>query len=426
MAKKKTKRPPRPVGQCLHCHKSTDKARLPVGWHRDPAGNPHCGKCWSKAYVLRAVTIPVAGPMDSEWSELREAVKTCWRTATRLSNWATTACAKADITRTPEMKKLPKMPKPHDKGIYRLALNQGVDMGADSQSAASILRLAETRYRAKRYESVWLANTSLANYRYPMPYPCHNASWQAVMGDDGQAMVNLRLNGRRWLLRLRGGQEFRRQLAAHKQLAEGVAVRGELAILEQRGTKKGDNRPGMKGRDSGGQKKYGHLMVKMVGYFPRVPRRELLKGTLMVTTSPFSMIDAVDGKDNKLFTINGDHVRRWQVAHSAQLERWSEDSKLEERRRKAASFASRRERACLTFNRRMNTAADQIAAQVVNYAKRRRFAEVRWCPTDARMVKKFRWYRLATRMATLCNEYGIEFQNLAKEEKDEKDDQAAA
>jgi hypothetical protein len=95
--------------QCVYCTKQSDAKRLPPGWHRDPADSPVCSSCWNERYLLRAVTIPVAGPVDGTWEELRESLRTAWQAATRLSNWAIRELAKADIVRTPEMKKLPRM-----------------------------------------------------------------------------------------------------------------------------------------------------------------------------------------------------------------------------------------------------------------------------------------------------------------------------
>ena len=42
-------------------------------------------------------------------------------------------------------------------------------------------------YRAVRYDVVWTSRKTVANYRYPTPFPIHNQSWSVEL--DGQAIV---------------------------------------------------------------------------------------------------------------------------------------------------------------------------------------------------------------------------------------------
>ena len=297
---------------CTHCDAKTKTDRLAPGWHRDPAGKALCPKCWNARYILRAVTIPIAGPIDGTWKELRESLKIVWRAATRLSNWAVTELAKADIVRTAEMTKLPKPPKNY---LYPGARAMAPEI--DSGSVVAILHSVEGKWRAKRFNVTWLAKESLPNYRYPTPYPIRPHDWRCEK--DGEIiMVNARLAGRRWKLRLRGGHQFRRQLASVHQLLAGEAIGAELALYERR-SNGNDRRPQSTGRDSGGQKCVSRLMCKMVMWLPRKETGKQKTGTLVVRTDTESLLVALDIKGEKLWVENCDQVRRWTAEHSRRL-----------------------------------------------------------------------------------------------------------
>jgi hypothetical protein len=73
--------------QCTYCSATgTHPTRLPRGWKRSHDNQPICAKCWGERYVLRAVTIPVVGPVDGTWKELRDDLRDAWADATALSN----------------------------------------------------------------------------------------------------------------------------------------------------------------------------------------------------------------------------------------------------------------------------------------------------------------------------------------------------
>src|SRR5690606_24643887 len=73
-----------------------------------------------------------------------------------------------------------------------------------------------------------------------------------------------------WTLRLRGGHEFRRQLASFAAIASGDAVRGQLDLYP---------------KDSA-------IMCKMVAWLPRRVPAAGLSGTLHVRTMPDSLLRA--------------------------------------------------------------------------------------------------------------------------------------
>lgn len=386
------------------CQTVRTAKRLPPGAHADVAGIRWCAACWHERYILRAVTIPVAGPVDGTWPELREALKTVFRATTRLRNWAVTELAKADVVRLPEMKKLPKPPR-----VYLYPGAREVAPEIDSGSTVAILHAVEGRWCKRRFNVVWLGNESLPNYRYDRAvYPVRSQDWKAVRGEDGEAMVSVRLAGRRWLLRLRGGHQFHRQLAAHAKMVDGLAVISELSLSEERANG-GDHRPQGTGRDGGGNAMATRLMCKMVAWLPREAATERA-GTLFVTSDPAAgaLLVAVDAKQNRLWVLHANHVARWMAEHSRRLASWSDDAKLEARRGRR-SFASRREAACQKQHRRMETACKQMAAQVVGYAIRRRFAAVQWVEPAERRLPQFCWAALLDRIAVKCGEVGISF-----------------
>jgi hypothetical protein len=279
----------------------------------------------------------------------------------------------------------------------------------DTGSVVAVLHAVEGRWGRTRYDVLWLGKASLPNYRYPTPYPVRSQDWKAIKGDNGQALVSVRLAGKRWLLRLRGGEQFCRQLNSHTQLVDGRAVLAELSIYEQRANE-ADHRLGTNGRDSGGQRINSRVMVKMVGWFPRPPRPAVQEGVLFVMPSEEAMLVAVDAKANRLWTYHGDHIRRWVAEHARRRQSWSDDQKPEARQRGGpGKAASRRDAACLKQRRRLASAVKEIAAMVVSYAARRRFAEVRWVLADSHYLSSFPWAALRGRIQTKCNEVNIEY-----------------
>jgi len=46
--------------------------------------------CWRKKYVLRAISVLVASPLDCSWDDFRKALRTAWAQTTAASNWMMT------------------------------------------------------------------------------------------------------------------------------------------------------------------------------------------------------------------------------------------------------------------------------------------------------------------------------------------------
>lgn len=382
----------------MKCHicsaeKETKNERVPRGWKR-AKGEIWCEKCWNRAYILRAVTIPVVGPMDKvEWPAFREALKSAWAASTGLANWANDENYTRDIRRNGEAK-CPPQPKTYLYPEARVAFPS-----LPSQTVAAVLQSVAGKYRATRYETVWTRERALATHRYPSPFVAPNQGWSAEIIEQ-RPVVHVRIGDRRWSIVLRGGQEFRRQLGDIRQIVSGEAIQGELAIMRAR-AKEADHRNGV--TQSGAQWR---IMMKIVGWFPRKEQKEK-SGVLRIRTGAESLIIAVDEKDERLWAENADHVRRWIAEYDRQRQRWSEDMKAEQR--PVPSFVARRDAATQKQRDRMKSAIDEITSHVAKFSERRRFSEVHYDDTDRSFASSFPWYIFQETLLRKLEDRGIKF-----------------
>ena len=80
--------------------------RLPSGWKH--LGEEYwCSKCWAGKYILRAISFPVAGPVDRTWQELRAALREMFIETTAVSNWMMTELYTRDVRREAGQTKMP-------------------------------------------------------------------------------------------------------------------------------------------------------------------------------------------------------------------------------------------------------------------------------------------------------------------------------
>jgi hypothetical protein len=352
--------------------------RTPKSWHK-LKDLLYCPDSWRKKYILRAVSIPVASPLDCSWDELRNGLRPMWAQTTAASNWMMTELYARDVRRTGEEK----MPPMSPAYLYPEARIRFPDL--PPQTVASLEHTVQNKYRAMRYAVVWTASASLPTHRYPTPFPVPRQGWMATIEAD-QPIVSARIGDVRWRLRLKRGQQFRRQMAAFRQIATGEAIAGEVAIYERNG-----------------------IMVKMAAWLPRDEHKEARAGVLVVKTGRDCLLLALNVKDETLWRYNGDHLRRWGAEHRNQLQRWSEDQKYEER--PVPAFADRRQAAAWKYRSRMNSATHEIAAQLATYAARRHFAKVRYDDSDhSYLGDGFPWFRLGTLIAEKLDALGIELE----------------
>jgi hypothetical protein len=373
---------------CVVCGKTQSAKPTPKGELRTPRGWKkreealYCQECWRAKYVLRAISVPVASPVDCSWEELRKALRAVWAQTTACANRIMTECYARDTRRKPDAEKMPPMPRVY---LYPELRLEFPDLA--SQTVASLEQACQRKYRAMRYQVVWMAAAALPTYRYPTPYPVPAQRW-TISIEQERPIVSLALprgEEKRVRLRLKGGPQFRRQTGQIKSIVSGDAVRGEAAIYQA-----GDT-----------------LMVKLVAWLPREKQAQDRTGKLIVKTVPDCLLVAVNAKDEALWRYNGDHLRRWIAEHRKQLQRWSEDAKYENR--PVPNFAERRADAARKYRHRMNSATHEIAAQLAGYAARRRFAAVEYDDNERSYAPDLPWHRLAALIREKVEERGMEF-----------------
>ena len=119
--------------------------RLPPAWKRDADKRPTCGKCWNQAYRLNVCIVPVAEAVGDTKDQLWNAMRTCWAASTHAANLCIQTLSRADIVRSPEMTRMPAMPRVYLYGEAPPSLT-----GIDPASYTCVLHAAEARYRKSR------------------------------------------------------------------------------------------------------------------------------------------------------------------------------------------------------------------------------------------------------------------------------------
>lgn len=406
---------------CAQCHlqrdakRSKNVLRLPRGWKRLGA-EMLCPKCFGSRYVVRAITFPVAGPHDATWPELREALAAAWADATAAANYITTELYARDARRSPSDEKCPPM-----KPAYLYPALRERFPALSTASVVAIDHAQQGKYRAKRYEVIWTSGASLPNARYPQPLPIGSQNFRCSFGEDNVPLVSVPIGQRRFTLRLRGGREFRRQLAAFRQIVSGEAIPAELSLLRKR-VQASAHRPSATG--AGPQTR---LMAKIVAHMPR-EQRAGKSGTLLVRTDIDSLLFALDTKGERIWAYHADHVRRWTAEHYRRLNRWSDDTKAEQR--PVPSFAARREAACQKYFNRIDTALNEVTAHLAAFAERRRYATVKLDDLERGFCESLPWSKLRLLLGQKLEAKGItleiasgdvatEATGVAREEDDE-------
>jgi hypothetical protein len=156
---------------------------------------------------------------------LRDDVAGMWRETTAAANWMMTEFYTRDVRRAPGDDKMPPMPRVY---LYPEARLRFPDL--PPQSISALEQSVQRKYRAARYEVIWTCGASLPKARYPQPYPIHVQSWDVRFDDGGRPILRMRLGEgvKWWEVRLKGGSQFRRQLAGLRSMAE----RGELDVYK--------------------------------------------------------------------------------------------------------------------------------------------------------------------------------------------------
>jgi hypothetical protein len=339
------------------------------------------------------VTFPVAGVEGSTWEALRARLALLWRDCTALSNWAMTELYKREPVRVPADDALPLAPR---SCLYPEARALFVEL--PPRAVATVLNSVGSKYRKCRHDVVWKRAASLPSFRYPVPCPFHNQSWQPRRGKGGEPLVELPFA----TLRLGGGKPYRRQLRAFDAIAAGDAVRGELSIY-RKAAGGANRRTAVVERTPGGGARRAHrVMVRMVAWFPRAIRVSG-QSTVRLSTGRDSLLRAeVDAGEPWVF--HADHVRRFAAEHRERMRRLAGD-------RRAVAASPRGDSRSQAFvdkqRRRMKTAIEQAVSGVVRYALRRGAARIVYDDSE-RSFAALPWHLLREQLAAKADELGLE------------------
>lgn len=390
------------------------KASLPRGWKR-LGGEFYSAEAWHSRFRLRTIQVPVAGvecPVNSPeasraaWAQLRAALQVSWRQATQVSNWIMTELAKQDSAPLIEADagpRLPPMPSlgPLQKQLYRDGRDKWPEL--DSQSFGSIRQQVVAKYLQLRFELRCRSSISLPTYRYPIPLPIPSKD-AVVLERNGQLLLRVRISGTRFLLRLRGGREFRRAISTLQKVRAGELLSGEVKLLERNvgGAHYARDRDGSTGMHS-------RLMVSMAVWTPRQSPVQGHRKCIVQSTSTRLWSVHVDGREEDPWHLNEDQIRRWALAHRSQLQRLREDMKFERRRDRTDDLAQRRKKLRVKYQNRMNDACHKVSTMLVGFCRRRGVVEVEYDDQNKNWLRDFPWYKLRQYCADKCTDAGISF-----------------
>jgi hypothetical protein len=368
---------------CGQCDKSLDAKPakgergycLPRGWHEvedGPYAGIWCKDCLHAKFVPRCLVIPVAGPVGATWVDLRAALRQCWEWSTAVANWATTELARADTPRKAGDKKLAKAP-----ALYLYPGVEAVAPGMDSSAKVAVLNTVTKNYDEKRFDVLWKRDASFPAYHYPYPYLVGRKNWLPILDPAEQRpAIQVRLAGRRWILRLAGGFRNRRKIEGFMKLLSGEAIRREVAITSRRVTPSahriGTTAPG------GGPRRHQRVMVEISGYFPRQESRAEPDLVMEVKTTQDSFLSYRIGVTGGYRHIHGDHVRRWRAQYTARSARFAHDLKYEKRwtAKQRRMIRDRWDAQAKKLGSRIDTWLHEVSKIIAEYAYRRRVAKV--------------------------------------------------
>jgi len=129
-----------------------------------------------------------------------------------------------------------------------------------------------------------------------------------------------------------------------------------------------------------------------------------LKG---VQTSPDELLVAVDAQDG-IWRYHGDHLPRWSAEYRKARQHFAEDAKGEPGR--SVTFADRRMAVALKYQRRMQSAVREAAANLIGHAKRRRCARLRYDDSVRAFCPDFPFAALREWLRQQCDGSGIAFE----------------
>jgi hypothetical protein len=370
--------------------------RIPAGWKR-LQGQLWCPACKRRRFVLRAIAMPVSGPSDATWPELRAALHVAFAETTRCANWLMTELYARDRQRQPGEERLAKM-----RSLYLYPDARALFPALASQTLASLEQQVQAKYRAARLDLIWRHAVSLPTYRYPTPLPLPARMWDLVLHEQ-RWRLSARIGDRRWSLGLRQGPGMWRQTRVLQQVAAGTVEAGEATLYEIT-AHRGDH------RSEGTRER--RLMVKLAVWLARREPSEA-RDTLIVRTSSDAFVTAHIAGQEHVWTLNADHVRRW-IAEAARRHQRLREDRAHDCRLPVSDrtdLALTEKRVSEQLQRRLHTWTHQATAQLVARAEQRRVAAIVWDDTDGGYVPSYPWHQF---VATLTDKAGAVGINVAQ------------
>lgn len=379
---------------CAREQRAPSATRPPRGWKRIHEAL-YCRSCVSAAYVLRAVTVPIAAPVGSAWAAFGAACRAAWAETTRAANWLATELYARDVRREPSDAALRPMPR-----IYLYPEARVLFPGISPIHLSALINQVEQTYRRRRYELLWQRAISLPTYRYPVPAPIHRQGWRLEHVEGGAIHAHVRLGDRWWTLRLRGGHHFARQRGALLDLIAGTALPGAGA-LQQVSASAGDHRHAERGT---------RIMLKLVGRFPRRPRVPGAASCEIATATSDLWILRLGDRGN-VGRVSGDTMRRGIRAYTVQRERIAQELSLVRGvdPRARAGMLARLERMAARHRDQQRTWCQQVASQAAEQARRAGASVVTYRDVARGWCDPCPWARLRQALEQACEARGMGF-----------------
>lgn len=335
--------------------------------------------------IVRTIKIPIAeivsgGTKQDFYRDLRSSLQRC----VAATNRCLTECATIDREAhgvVARGEKVPKSPK-----IYTYPILVGQFAGC-MNVAASLARNAERIYRESRFEILTGRRTLPIQRSCPLPLLCNKSTKMLKLQVDEQCNVLATfplLNGTAYAVRLRGGSNYARQLRTIKTAIATDAV-GDSKIWMDR---------------------QGRVFLGLACRIPPRVERDLA-GILRVQTARDAFIVATKEQSETPFTINADHVKRWQEVRNRQQQRLRQDRKSGTSREwviKRQDIVSRK------FRQRLDSFTHEAAAHIVDHAKRRKVATLEYDGTiRSYFGSEFPYFEFEKKLEDKCIMAGIEF-----------------
>lgn len=405
--------------RCQECRESKPNKKgvrvIPRGWKTCPRGNIVCDTCVNAGMVTRAFELPVVEPLSCTWEQLDATLAEAWNESTALANWAMHQLLVNDVTILPGMAKLPKMPPIYLYDRFGAYARREQWDGA-TKAGLSVLTEVEKDWRKARMGVLWRRNAAPPTYRYPHPYPASAPKCEII---DSAPIVTLPMPGGSVRLRLRQGQQWRRQMAQFRQIVLGEAWAGEGQVLRRRlGSAPGsdDQREingGPVGQTSAVRKPKGRrgayrTCIKFVARFLKRPAGER-EVAMVARTDPAAFVRCLIDDRELPWSLNVDHIRRSIISHAEYRQRMSEDMKHEKRwpKRDLIQMKEALERRCDTQNDRLDNFVHTATRMIAELARRHRVASVTYDATCKMFAQSFPWYDFHEKLTYKLDEYDI-------------------